>query len=161
MRTVLALVAAALALGAVAAVTAAPPTPATIDEAVQMIDRAADHVVAQHLAQPLGMPAGALEAQRRDTGLTWGEMVVAHRLARTADLTFEAVVVEKRRAGATWDAIAQGHGVQVALVPGGMTQALYALDTEPSRASSHTAAPDAGASPGRAGGGGGYGGRRR
>src|SRR5258706_15653784 len=125
MRTTLGLVAGALALGAVAGVMAASPTPATMDEAAAMIDRAADHVVAQHLAQPLGVAAGTLEAQRRDLKLSWGEMVIANRLARATDFTFEQVVADKQSGGKTWDAIAASRGLDPAKLPGAMMQALY------------------------------------
>jgi hypothetical protein len=160
MRTKLAVVLGALALGAVGAVTAAPPAPRTVDEAAITIDEAADHIVAQHLAQPLGAAAGTLEAQRRDTGLSWGKIVVAHRLARATDLTFDQIVQESAR-GAAWDAIAQSHGVDPATLLPAITQARYALETEPSRSGYHSATPDGGAAPGRSGGGGGAGGRRR
>lgn len=153
MRRGLAVVLTALVFGAVGAVTAAPPAPQTIDDAVATIDQAADHIVAQHLAQPLGTFAATLEAQRRDTRLSWGKIVVAHCLARATDLTFDQIVRESA-SGAAWDAIAQSHGVDpVKLLPA-ITQARYALETEPSRSGYHSAAPDGGVAPGRPGGGG-------
>jgi hypothetical protein len=159
MRSGLAVVLGALALGAVGAVMAAPPGPQTVDDSVATIDQAADHIVAQHLAQPLGTSAGTLEAQRRDTRLSWGKIVVAHRLARAADLTFDQVVHESA-GGSAWDAIARSHGVDPVTLLAAITQARYALETDPSRGSYHSATPDGGAVPGRSGGGG-AGGRRR
>ena len=42
------------------------------------IDRAADRVVAQRLAPPLGMEA----TQRAQAQLGWGDLVIANRLAQ-------------------------------------------------------------------------------
>jgi len=64
------------------------------------------------LARQLGIPAHTLMAQRRETGLGWGEILIANRIAQQTGTSFGQVVAEAYT-GKGWGEIARSHHLDV------------------------------------------------
>jgi len=117
-------------LGVACAQSPSPPqpTPATMQDSVAAIDRAADQAVAQRLAKSLGMDASTLQTQRRQTKLGWGDLVIANRLAQATGFSFSKIVEEFQSAKA-WEPVVQDHGADLGKLIGDTKQPRAALET--------------------------------
>jgi hypothetical protein len=103
-----------LVLGVGPAWSADPPTLEGRAAAIERVSTQFDgaRVVIGHISRKLRMPSDTLQAQRKQTGLGWGELLIANRLSKEKELTFAQVVAEFR-SGKSWEQIARDHRVDL------------------------------------------------
>ena len=94
--------------------SADPPTLAERAAAIERVSTETDgaRVVIGHLSRKLHIPTDTLQAQRKQSGLGWGELLIANLISTMAKLTFDQIVGEFRN-GKSWEGIARDHHVNL------------------------------------------------